>query len=279
MKTNTTKRLSCLAGILGWFAAGASPAEVVTLQPVDDAYLSSSGGEVDQTFNGAVLEQFGYYGSAKRPLLKFNLSSIPDGATILSAQLTIVLQGIYGGGYHSTTVWRMPNDNWNETNVTWNSFAQTGAVAVASLPGTYEHGNRVWSVRLADWPYAADLADDAVTFMARWDTDGNGGSEGDGYYKWNTFSSKEGTAPPTLRIEYTIETPAPPTLSIALSAEQITLAWTAAADGWLLERSPQLDSGPWTQIPPPYFSREGQWFMTLPRTGAPGREFFRLHKP
>jgi hypothetical protein len=47
----------------------------------------------------------------------------------------------------------------------------------------------------------------------------------------------------------------------------------------LLERSTELLSGIWTQIPPPYLSGEGHWFMTLPRTGAPAKEFFRLHKP
>ena len=145
-KTYQTNRRSQLAVILGLFAAGASPAGVVTLQPVDDAYLSSSGSEADQTFNGAVLDQFGYYSAYKRPLLKFDLSSIPDGATIVSARLTLGLQGIYGGQGHSTTLWRMPNDNWNETTVTWNTYTQAGAVAVASLPGTNDLGARVWDI-------------------------------------------------------------------------------------------------------------------------------------
>jgi hypothetical protein len=276
-KTYQTNRRSQLAVILGLFAAGASPAGVVTLQPVDDAYLSSSGSEADQTFNGAVLDQFGYYSAYKRPLLKFDLSSIPDGATIVSARLTLGLQGIYGGQGHSTTLWRMPNDNWNETTVTWNTYTQAGAVAVASLPGTNDLGARVWDIQLAAWSYAADLADDAVTFQTRWETDGYGGWEGDGYYKANSFSSKEGTVAPQLRIEYTMEPP--PALSIAHNDEQITLSWPAPADGWLLERSTRLDSGIWTQIPPPYMSGEGNWFVTLPRTGAPAAEFFRLHKP
>jgi hypothetical protein len=279
MNTTNATRACRVAGILGLFAAGPSSAGQVTLQPVDDAYLSNSGAEADQTWNSTALEQFGYYGSLKRPLLKFDLSSIPDGATILSASLTIMLQGIYGGQEHFTTVWRMPNDNWNETNVTWNSYAQTGAVMVAGLHGTNHLGAREWSIQLTEWPYAADLADDAVTFQARWGTDGAGGSEGDGYYKANTYSSKEGTTPPTLRIEYTMVPPPPPVLSIAMTDEQITVSWTTPAVGWLLERSTQLDSGNWTQISPPYSSGEGMWFVTLPRTGAPASEFFRLHKP
>jgi hypothetical protein len=206
--------LSLLTVSVALLVAGTSTAAVVTLQPVDDAYLISSGSQADQTWNSPVLEQFGYYGAFKRPLFKFDLSSIPDGATILSARLTIALQGIYGGQGHSTTVWRMPNDNWYETNVTWNSYPQTGAVVVASLPGTGQLGDRVWHIQLADWPYAADLADDAVTFQTRWDADGYGGSEGDGYYKANSYSSKEGTVAPTLQIEFT-PPPSPFTYSAA----------------------------------------------------------------
>lgn len=252
---------------------------VVTLQPVEDAYLSSSGSEADQTWNSTVLDQFGYYSAYKRPLLKFDLSSIPDGATILSARLTMELQGIYGGQGHSTTVWRMPNDNWNETNVTWNSYSQTGAVVVASLPGTGQLGDRVWHIQLADWPYAADLADDAVTFQTRWETDGYGGWEGDGYYKANSYSSKEGSVAPTLRIEYA-SAPAAPMLSITRTNEFITVFWTAPSDGWRLERTNALGgaSATWPPVPPPYRTNAGTVSATFTNAPAVGNQFFRLHK-
>jgi hypothetical protein len=76
-----------------------------------------------------------------------------------------------------------------------------------------------------------------------------------------------------------MEPPPSPALTIALNDEQITVSWPAPADGWLLERTTQLKAGTWTQVPPPYFSGEGNWFVTLPRTSAPAAEFFRLHKP
>ncbi|MCC6361281.1 MAG: DNRLRE domain-containing protein [Phycisphaerales bacterium] len=177
-------------------AAAISWADVIVLQPVDDAFIINGGGGADSE----ILEQLGYYTTIKRPLLKFDLSSVPDAATVLSAFLTLQLNGIYGGQGHNTSVWRIPNDTWTEETVTWDSFDQTGAVAVALLPGTSEIHARVWNIRIADWTYADDLLDDAVTFMVRWD-DSASEYESDGYYKWNTYSSKEGTSPPTLLIE------------------------------------------------------------------------------
>ncbi len=186
-----------LAGFLAAVAAQVAIADVVTLQPVDDAYISN--GEPDTPWNTDRLEQFGYYGAIKRPLLKFDLSSIPDGSTVLSADLTLQLIGWYGGDGQWSSAWRVPNDNWSEETVTWNSCDQTGAVSVAILPGTYELGTRTWNISLADWAYAEDLADNAVTFMTRWD-DSHGSTETDAIYKWNTYSSQEGTVAPTLTL-------------------------------------------------------------------------------
>ena len=77
-------------------------------------------------------------------------------------------------------------------------FAQTGPVAVAILPPVHETVTRVWDIRMADWNYAEDLLDNAVTFMTRWDNSAPYRYETDGYYKANSYSSKEGTTAPTL---------------------------------------------------------------------------------
>ena len=188
-------------GALAGITIGNAHAEVLTLIPVDDAYLSNSGAESDMTWNTAELDEFGYYGTIKRPLLKFDLSQIPAGANVISAHLTLQLTGIYGGQGHESSVWRMPNDAWTEETVTWNSYDQSGAVAIAVLAGTNEHGPRTWNISMSDWTSEADLLDHAVTFMVRWH-DFDSGYETDGYYKANSFSSKEGTAAPTLTIEF-----------------------------------------------------------------------------
>ncbi|MCC6971721.1 MAG: DNRLRE domain-containing protein [Phycisphaerales bacterium] len=193
--------LRAAVGALTAITFAKADTDVVTLFPVDDAYLSNSGAESDMPWNTVVLDQFGYYGTIKRPLLRFDLSQVPAGATVISARLTLQLIGIYGGQGHESSVWRMPNDAWAEETVTWNSYDQSGAVYVAVLAGTNEHGPRIWNIDMSDWNYAEDLADGAVTFMVRWH-DFASGYETDGVYKANSFSSKEGTAAPTLTIEY-----------------------------------------------------------------------------
>ena len=212
----TIKRTLLLALTLTLPLAGVRAA-VVTLLPSDDAYLSSTSGEANQNWNTSVLEQFGYTGEMKRTLLKFDLSSIPNGATVTSAELTLQLLGVYGGDLHYSSVWRMPNDNWTEHAVTWNSCSQTGAVAVAVLPPVSEPGVRVWFISTNDWPYADDLLDHAVTFMTRWHDSAPDRYETDGYYKANSYSSKEGTVAPTLRIEYTTAPSAPPPVTFVTS--------------------------------------------------------------
>jgi hypothetical protein len=278
MNTNKSNRLSHLAGILGLFAAGVSPAEVVTLQPLDDSTIGTHYPDTPADVGGFILEGW-VSGYIHRPMLKFDLSSIPAGATLISAQLT-VLHNVFSGNSaptFRTEVWRLANDSWTEETITWNSCDHTGAVEVAIRQAQPERWDViepwVWNVRLEDWDHAADLLDDTVTFQLRW------GDENNQWWKFTGFSSKEGPTAPQLRIEYTMEPPPPPILSIALNDEQITVSWPALAEGWLLERSTQPDAGTWTQIPPPYLSADGNWFVTLPRTGAPSAEFFRLHKP
>jgi hypothetical protein len=126
----------------------------------------------------------------------------------------------------------------------------------------------VWNIRIADWNYAQDLLDDAVTFETRW-------QGGDNFWLFTGFSSKEGTVAPTLRIEYI------PVLTITQTDDLITVSWSGPADGWLLERTNVLSgaSAPWPVVPPPYETNGGTVSMTFTNTPAVENQFFRLHKP
>ena len=126
----------------------------------------------------------------------------------------------------------------------------------------------VWDIRIADWNYAADLLDNAVTFETRW------GDESNQWWKFTGFSSKEGTVAPTLRIEYV------PVLSITRTNELITVSWPGLADGWSLERTNVLSSAsaPWPLVAPPYETNGGTISVTFTNTPAVGSQFFRLHK-
>ena len=250
---------------------------VVTLQPVDDAYLSSSGSEADQTWNSTELAQHGYYGASKRPLLKFDLSSIPDGATLTSAQLVLQQTGSYGGEGYFTTLARMTNDNWFETNVTWNSYNQTGAAVVATLP--FESGGtKTWQINLATWAYAEDLADDAVTFMVRWDVDIYGGTEGDGVYKSRKYSSKEGSAPPTLQIEYVTGSATPALAVFRTTTNTVVVSWPSPSTGWDLQQNTNsVSSVNWSNVTSGVV--EDGATRTLIVNPPTGNRFYRLHKP
>ena len=200
MKQMKSKYISLLAVALALLTAGTSPADMLTLQPVDDSTISTITGEPDTPFGNA--DQLAMTGwldiGARRPLLKFDLSPIPDGWTLLSAVLTLQLVYIHPTSWptFASEAWRMPNDNWVEATVTWNSYDQTGAVAVATNVLDAAIGPRVWNIRIADWNYAEDLLDNAVTFQTRW------GLENNQWLKHVAYSSKEGTVVPTFRIEY-----------------------------------------------------------------------------
>lgn len=262
-----------LVGSLVSLTAEVSTAGVVTLQPVDDAFISTISGEDNTPFGNA--DQLAMTGwldiGARRPLLKFDLSPIPDGWAVLSAVLTLEQVYLNPSSWQTfaTEAWRMPNDNWVEATVTWNSYDQTGAVQVAILQPPQTNSPRVWNISIADWNYAEDLLDDAVTFELRW------GQELSQHFKYVGYSSKEGTVAPTLRIEFI------PRLTITRTNELIIVSWPAPAVGWLLERTNVLNgvSAPWPLVPPPYQTNGDTISVTFTNTPAVGSQFFRLHKP
>lgn len=78
--------------------------------------------DADPNFNygTAILSQIGsYYGEKKRFLIKFDLSSLPVGAKIVSASLQMYMANLNGAqNYYS---FRKVAENWAETQATWNS--------------------------------------------------------------------------------------------------------------------------------------------------------------
>ena len=275
MKTRT---LFVLVAIL--LAAGPVGATIITLQPVADATLSSSGAAADQPENLPTLAQVGTNGAVKRPLLKFDLSSVPDDATLTSARLILSQTGVDGGDGYFTAIAHMTNDNWLEESITWNSYGETGAVLVAILPFDTAP-TRMWNLSLTAWDYASDLADDAVTFMVRWYVDIHGGTEADAIYKSVVYSSKEGAAAPTLELEFSGGSPPQPSLLIAKTNQAVIVSWPVVAADWLLEHTNRLSGGsvPWPVVPPPYQINGDIISVTFTNPSTGGSQFFRLHKP
>lgn len=181
--------------------AVASNADVVVLTPVDDTTINTQ--FPDDPGNGLHLVLEGWIsGYTARPLLKFDLSSIPDDATLLSVELTL-LHDLWNGNSaasFSTEIWRLPYDNWSEVTATWNSCDQSNGVVIATRQAQPENWNViepwVWNIRIADWNYATDLLDDTATFEVRWSDESNQ------WWKYTGFRAREGDVAPTLRIEF-----------------------------------------------------------------------------
>jgi len=273
MKPMKSIHLSLLAVSLALLTAETSVADVVILQPSDDTTIGTH--YPTNTGDGSPLVlEFWISGYTHRPLLKFDLSSIPDGCAVVSAELTLLHNLWHGNSAASfaTELWRMPDDNWSEATVTWNSYDQAGGVAVATRQANGANWDVlepwVWNIRIADWHYQQDLLDDAVTFEARW-------QGGDNFWLFTGFSSKEGTVAPTLRIEFI------PRLTITQTNELVMVSWPGLADGWLLESTNALGgtSSPWPPVPPPYQTNAGIVSATFTNAAPSGSQFFRLHKP
>lgn len=186
-----------LAGSIALMFPLIALAEIIILQPDADTTITTLNPDTPQG-HSTQLEMAGWVNwGVVRPMLRFDLSSVPKGSTVLSALLT--LEQVYHNPNTANTfpaeVWHMPNDNWIEDTATWNSYDQTGGVAVAIDNGPQTNGTRVWSIRTADWNYAADFLDNAVTFEMRW------GYETNQWLKHIAYSSREGFAIPTLQLD------------------------------------------------------------------------------
>lgn len=197
--------LSLTLGATLLVAAPVARAELFTLYATQDTFLASD--DPNANFGAdPLLQMEGWFGlGARRPMLKFDLSSIPDGYTVLFAHLIVEQVGSADWSGFPVEAWRMPTDEWSEATATWNSYDQDGGVKVSTLQAPQVPGQRTFDIGLAEWDYAADLLDDTVTFQTRW------GDEFSQQYKRLRFGSKEGSFVPTLSVE---AVPEPATLAV-----------------------------------------------------------------
>ncbi len=120
---------------------------VIELPAIADTYIAS--GEPDRPFGGNQLLYLGFsaneanqYG-AERILLRFNVDSIPDTATINSARVRLYLfLSVPDDDGDMNTVIRRLNSDWDESFVTWNTEPQWATIrddtSVGSTPQFYE---------------------------------------------------------------------------------------------------------------------------------------------
>ncbi|HLB99772.1 MAG TPA: DNRLRE domain-containing protein [Candidatus Bathyarchaeia archaeon] len=193
-------------------ATAAIGSTTVTLYPVADAYVNSSTsasnyGSAASMYVGASSEQDFTY-------VKFDLTSIPSGANVISAKLEVYLSGIGGSiyGFPGDTIgaYYCADNSWTELGITWNN-----------KPNFNPNPTSLWSFGLVytyrvykPWDVTTDvrtaLPSRTITEVLKFER-----KTGDGYA---VLEPREGANKPTLKVEYSTQ----PVFAVHLESTQDT---------------------------------------------------------
>jgi hypothetical protein len=212
--------LCATALTLSWTATGiAGPTSSYFEYAVEDAMVDSSQSGVNFGLGSELWTQGqGFFNFSQRgSYLKFDLSSIPDGAEVISAVAGIYLLDTNPVGptsvFPEITLHRVGDDSWSEGSVTYagppnQSTVATGYFGDIAAPTYADLGSYItWDLLVGpgvSWEpdFSDDLADDYISFLIQ-----PVEPDKDNYAM---FSSKEGAYMPFLDIKYTYEViPAP----------------------------------------------------------------------
>jgi hypothetical protein len=148
-----------LTALLGASLASAS---TITLTPTDDAYTEVF--QPNTNFGGSALlaTNLSNYSQKQFSYLMFDLGGIPAGEVIVGATLNLYQVDGAGSGLSGVSLFRIADDSWDETSVTWNSPpATTGATSLDVNPNGYSYvGWSQWDLLASGaWDPATDRAD------------------------------------------------------------------------------------------------------------------------
>ncbi len=147
MKTTISKTKLLLACILTLALAPYVFAGTVTISPSDDSYVSSADNMENYGISNYMIvgewDGASPYGIC-RSYLMFDLSSIPAGQVITSAELHINCKEIYSAPV-LTGAHFLSDDTWTEYNITWYN-APTGFNSSATDTQTLAVGDNSWNV-------------------------------------------------------------------------------------------------------------------------------------
>lgn len=223
---------------------------IVEMPAEADAYIASD--RPNENFGGAALfvgyhilgdDNFG----AQRSLLRFDLSAIPSGVTILDAKMRLYLSfATINDTEAMRIIARQLNSAWDEQFVTWNSEPTWGDVRAETFVGTTE-GWYEWDLTdlVADWVgnaalnYGVELIGDETVQQRE-----------------RAFNSRETATDlfPRLVVRYTEEVDTePPVVSVnllpAFSPRNFTVSWSGADPGGSgiahYDVQFRVDGGPW----------------------------------
>lgn len=169
-----------------------------------DAVVDSTGKTVSsqlsvQGYHSGV----GTFGSVQRSYLMFDLSSIPDNATVISAEFGMYLDRINQGTYYScdpsTGIYYVEDDSWTEAGITWANAPDTSYGG--DYQDTVDNQYYVWDILGGtdlQWDYLEDLMDNRISLML--------GTQFEGANNWAHFSN------PYLKVDYTVPAVPEPTV-------------------------------------------------------------------
>lgn len=128
------------------FAFSLSAQTTINLNSVADAQLSEYSSTLNNGTSNSMLIQTWGSNNNYRGIIRFDISSIPSGATISSAE--VKLQQIGTLGYQRTINLHAVTAAWNESTITWSNFSgQFNSTASASHVLNYPSSTQgVWNV-------------------------------------------------------------------------------------------------------------------------------------
>ena len=98
-----------------------------------------------------------------RSFLRFNLSSIPSNATVVSAVLHLKLQSLEGGATASIELRRVLA-SWSSATLTWNNQPATTAPVASTIVGSTIGADYLWSITgLVQGWVSGQYANDGLT--------------------------------------------------------------------------------------------------------------------
>ncbi len=114
---------------------------VLTIQPSDiDTYLNQTNPTTNYGGSTTLRVASDIANGAERPLLKFDFSSLPDGAVISAAVLSLRYYAKYGAvGGRTYWAYELTQTEWVELEATWNNYKSGNAWAAAG--GDYIEGD------------------------------------------------------------------------------------------------------------------------------------------
>jgi hypothetical protein len=133
--------------------------------PTDDALVNSTKAEkvyglayyLSVYFDGAVYN---------RSYLKFDLSSIPDSATITEAKLWLYCFTSNDLSLPQVDINHVADDNWSETTLTWSNRPAFDATKLDTSSAAVNNW-QTFNLLNGNWNYALDLSDDFLSLIIK----------------------------------------------------------------------------------------------------------------